>query len=255
MIEYAIKAAKEASRILLNLQSKVRNATEKEGDSTNLTTVADKKSSVAISNILKNKFPDHGFFDEEAGKRVGRSGYLWVIDPLDGTIPYFAGLPLFGVSIGLLRNDEPILGVISLPALRKLYWAEKGKGAFLNGRKIRVSKQENLSKAIVGSEFAYARFRKKEVKNLIYPLADKVRYLPILASTSVALGFVSEGIYDAYLHTAHLWDYVAGGAIVEEAGGRISDYEGSPVDWRKDWIDVVVSNNLIHNKVIRLIKK
>ncbi len=255
MIEVAKRAAIEAGDIALHFQESVAEILEKGQDPTNISTEADIKSEKAILSLLRKKFPRHSFFSEEEGKKTGQAKYVWVIDPIDGSIPYSAGLPLYGISIGLLKNNKPLLGVINLPSLNKLYWAVEGKGAYLNGRKVVVSKQPNLSRSIVGFDFAYAKYRKNETKELLLPLVSKVRYPPILASTSVALCFVAEGIYDAYLHTAHLWDYVAGAAIVQEAGGKVTDYIGGPIDWSQEWIEVIVSNGLIHQQVLKTIKK
>ncbi len=253
MIGIAKKAAIRAGEIILSKRGKNLSFKSKKrvGD---FTTEADISSEREILRILKSSFPKHNFLSEEAGKEDNGSEYWWVIDPLDGTIPYSSGLPIFGISIGLLKAGNPILGVINLPALKSLFWAEKGKGAFLNGQKIKVSDKRKLIKSVVGLDLAYAGAREEELKKLASPIVDKVRYPPILGCASAGTVYVASGVYDAYLHSAHPWDYVAGAVIIKEAGGKVTDYEGKPIDWSKDWIDFFASNGRLHSKILSLIK-
>jgi len=253
MIEVAKKAAIEAGKIVLSLRDKQHTVKEKTNLS-DITTEADIAAEKEILKILKTSFPNHSYLSEEIGAENNGSDFQWIIDPIDGTLAYFSGLPTFGISIGLLKKGEPCLGVINLPVLDNLCWAEKDKGAFLNNKKIETSDKKDLDRSIVGFDFAFAGTRAKEAKKLLIPLVDEVGYPPIFACTAVGLVYVAQGIYDAYIHSAYPWDFVAGAAIIEEAGGKVTDYEGKPIDWSKDWIDFFASNSHLHNKILSLIK-
>ena len=224
------------------------------GDSSSIVTKADLESEKLIFEILKSSFPKHNFVSEEKGRENNNSEYTWVIDPLDGTGPYFSGMPNFGVSVGLLKGKVPIVGVINLPALRILAWAEAGKGAYLNGERTRVSRQKEIGKAMVGFDLAWQRQRGEEIDKLLRPLAPKVRYTPILGCTVNGLVNLACGIYDAYVHWAYQWDYVAGAVIVNEAGGKLTDYQGKEIDWSEETMSVLASNGLLHRKIVNLIR-
>lgn len=253
MIEVAKKAAIEAGEIALSLRNKQHTVKEKTNLS-DIATEADVAAEKEILKRLKSSFPDHNYLSEEIGAEDNGSDFQWVIDPIDGTLAYFSGLPMFGVSIGLLKKGKPYLGVINLPALGDLCWAEKGKGAFLNNKKIETTDEKDLARSIVGFDFAFAGTRVKETKKLLMPLIDKIGYPPILACTAVGLVYLAQGIYSAYIHSAYPWDFAAGAAIIEEAGGKVTDYGGKPIDWSKDWIDFFASNGHLHNKILSLIK-
>lgn len=254
MINVAKRAAILAGRKIVFLRRKGLTFKSKErlGD---IVTDADTASERNILGLLKKQFPNHNFISEEVGKTDNGSEYTWVIDPIDGTIPYSSGLPIFGVSIGLLRNYQPQLGVVNMPDAGWLFWAEVGKGAYMNGQRIEASSEEDLMKSVVGFDVGYIGTRKQEIERRLKPLADRVRYPLILGCASAGGVYVAKGILDAYLHSAHPWDYAAASLIVSEAGGRVSDYQGNPIDWSSDWIDFFASNGLIHDKIISLIKK
>jgi len=254
MLETAKKAAILAGRKILSLRKRglTFNNKKRLGD---FVTDADVASEQIILREIRSRFPNHNFISEEVGKIDNHSEYTWVIDPIDGTIPFSSGMPSFGISIGLIKEGKPYFGVINLPALNSLFWAERNKGAYLNGGRITVTKGKELLKSVIGFEFGYVGTRNVEMQKLLKPIIDKVRYTPVLGSTVVGLSYVANGNLDAYIHSAHPWDYAAGVVIVEEAGGKVTDYEGRPIDWSKDWIDVFASNGVIHEEILSLIKQ
>lgn len=254
MIEVAKEAAIKAGRIILSSWNKKHTYLGKK-DIGDFSTEVDKLAEDVILDILKSKYSKHNFLSEETGKIDNESDYCWVIDPLDGTLAYNSGMPNFGVSIGLLYKQEPVLGVINLPAFKELLWAEKGKGAFLNGKRIKVSREKDLENAIVGLEFAHRGGRVKELNNFAVPIVDEVRYSPILACCILSLSYVARGIYGAYIHHGYPWDFVGGVAIIKEAGGQVTDTKSKEINWYQDMISVVVSNGKIHNTIIKLINK
>ena len=253
MLETAKKLALEAGDKILNLQNTHLKTTKKDNKG-DFATEADYEAEKIILSGLKEKFPRHNIISEEIGKKDNKSNYTWIIDPIDGTLAYFSGLPTFGVSIGLLKDKKPYIGVIYLPYFKSLYWAESGKGAYLNGQKIQIGKKENLIESIVGYDLAHAGGRKEELKKLVAPVTDEVRYTPILGCTVAGLCYLASGVYDVYLHSAYPWDFAAGAAIIREAGGVITDYKGHDVDWNRDWIDFLAGNKVLHKKILKLIK-
>ncbi|KKQ98236.1 MAG: Myo-inositol-monophosphatase [Candidatus Woesebacteria bacterium GW2011_GWB1_39_12] len=252
MLEVAKRAGLEAGKIALELRDKLK--IKLKSNQSDIVTQADLASEKVIFSILKASFPMHNYISEEAGKKDNNSEYTWVIDPIDGTLPYAAGLPFFGISIGLLKNNKPFIGVINLPALKSLYWAENGKGAFLNGKRIKVSSVQDLSKAIVLFDYHYAGRRVADIKKILLKIVDKIRYPPTFASSVVSLAYVASGICHGDIHTAFPWDFVAGAAIIEEAGGKVTDYKGGDIDWSKDSIDLLASNGKIHDEILSLIR-
>ena len=254
MLEVAKKATVLAGRKIVSLRKKGLTFKSKKrlGD---IATDADITSEKIILALLQKHFPNHNFISEEAGKTDSGSEYTWLIDPLDGTIPYSSGLPIFGVSIGLLRNFQPQLGVVIMPDSGRLFWAERGKGAYMNGDRIAVSLEKDLINCVVGFDVPYIGTRSDAINRRLLHLADKVRYPTMLGCASAGAVFVASGILDAYLHSAHPWDYAAGALIVSEAGGRVTDYRGNNIDWSKDWIDLFASNGKIHDEILSLIKQ
>src|SRR3990170_7593388 len=148
MIEVAKEAATKAGEIVVAYREG-KHSVERKGTADNITTEADVASQAKILQILQASFPKYNFLSEEKEGRIDNgSEYTWVIDPLDGTGPYFSGLPTFGVSIGLLKGKKPVLGVLNFPVLGNLYWAARGKGAYRNGKRIAVSKEKRLEKVM-----------------------------------------------------------------------------------------------------------
>ena len=255
MIGIAKQVAVEAGKIAIELRKRGVNARTK-GKETDLVTSGDIASEKKILDVLKSKFPKHNFLSEESGITDNHSQYTWIIDPIDGTSAYFSGLPMWAVSIGLLKDMKPYLGVAFLPDFDELFWAEQNKGAYLNGRRIKVNSEASLAKSIVAFDFGYSD-RVEEAKRTYLPLIDKVRYPPILACSVYGMVNVAKGIFGGYVHRALVWDYAATAAMVQEAGGKVTNFEGGEVNWKSPdrWIDVVGTNGLLHSEILSLINK
>lgn len=253
MIEVAKKAAIEAGRAALRVRLSGITAKAKGGIG-NFSTEGDLLAEKKIIDIIGKNFPDHGILSEESTNPSKKSRFLWVIDPIDGTIMYFSGQNTFGVSVGLLKNNKPFLGAIYFPALRLLFWAKKGEGAYLGNKKIKVSPEKLLRKSVVSFDYGYSN-RRAGVKKILLPLVDNVRYAPVPGCTVFAMTNLARGFCQAHVHSGPIWDFAAAAIIVEEAGGKVTDYKGRPINWKKKWVDVVASNRLIHNKIIKLINK
>ena len=248
IFELARQAALAAGEILTDNFEKIREVSRKADGS--LVTNVDIEAEKRIVGLIKNKFPEHGILTEESPEINEGSEYRWIIDPLDGTHNYVRGIDIFGVSIGIAHMGKPVIGIIYLPVTGALYSCEKGSGAYLNGKRIRVS-GEKLEHACVthNSGFRYDRERMLEGFGR---LVSEVFNIRMLGSCVVGLVRVAEGKLDADIeYNIKLWDIYAGALIVEEAGGRVTDFSGKP--WHMSGGPHIASNGLIHDEIQELL--
>ena len=245
----AIRAAKEAGKIIKENFGKSQTITFKENKS--FLTETDVASEKKIISIIKESFPNHSIIAEESGLSEKNSDHSWFIDPIDGTTNFVKKDPFFAVSIALLKQDKPALGVVYKPILDELYTAEVGQGAKLNNESLKVSETSSLSEFMVG----YARPNaKKERFMKIFPKVDLATRTPkILGSMAIHLCYVASGKSDAaVLLSPNSWDVAAGALIVEEAGGAVTDFEGN--HWSPDSEDILASNGRIHQQLLDILK-
>lgn len=254
-LKIAKKAALEAGDFIFSLFGKNIVLTLKNGDSSNLVTKADLGAEEIIVKLIKKNFPNHNIIAEESDKIDQSSNFTWIIDPLDGSTSFASGVPNFAVSIGLLKDGNPFLGVVNWISQKELYWAEKGKGAYLNGKKISVRKTKKLEDGVMGFSVGTRGRREEKLKTYILPLFSKVRYPYILGSIAIDLALTSKGTFDGAVGQGFIWDFIGGAAIILEAGGKVTDMEGKEPDWSKDRLNIVVSNGLIHDQILEAIKK
>ena len=246
----ALQAAKTASKIILHYFGKKEDIKVKSNKS--LVGVADLEANKAIIKTIKKNFPNHSILSEETGFEDNKSDYKWVIDPLDGTHNFLHGIPIFGTSIALEYKNEIILGVLHFPILRLTAVAEKNKGAFLNGKKIKVSNKKNLDHSFILFEYSYAN--RKEKIGFLEKLNNKTIDVRNFGSAVYNLMLVACGKCDAYVILAtHEWDVAAGFLIIGEAGGKVTDLKGGK--WKPDKHQFVISNGKLHNKLLKYFKK
>jgi myo-inositol-1(or 4)-monophosphatase len=225
----AERLAREAGAMLAKgLRGRRTIATK--GNASNLVTDMDRASEAMIVRAIRRAFPGHEIVAEESGRR-GASPFRWYVDPLDGTTNYAHGLPIFAVSIGFEAEGEVRAGVVHAPLLRDTYTALKGRGAFLNARRIRCSRQPRLRHALLCTGFPY-RFRWK-IENLKWWSAfiRRAQAVRRLGSASLDLCWTASGVYDGFWEY-HLgpWDIAAACLIAREAGATVTDFRGGPVD-------------------------
>lgn len=223
-------------------------------------TQADLESEKIILKKIKKEFPDHRVLSEESGENEKISDYLWIIDPLDGTTNFSMHNPLFSVSIGLCFKNEIVLGVIYFPILDELYIAEKDKGAkkycpsgSTNGKKMKVS---NIKKDNIINTFCHGRKLDDIKRATDYHRGQKINNFDCrqLGSAAIELAYVACGrVESIFIPGAHSWDVAAGVVLVREAGGRVSDAKGK--DWTLESKDILASNGLVHNQILKEIKK
>ena len=251
--ELAIKTAKEAGDILRENLGKIKRIDCKGG--INLVTDIDRLAEERALSIIREKYPSHDILTEERRMEEKGSQYKWIIDPLDGTTNYVHGYPRYCISIALEKDGEVILGVVYDPVPDELFLAEKGKGATLNGRKISVSKIDELDKSLLATGFPYDRREKADEYLKIYrEFMLNAQGVRRDGSAALNLCYTANGRFDGFWEEQLApWDVAAGSLIVTEAGGRVTDFKGEKADiYGKD---IVASNGKIHREMEEIITK
>jgi len=205
-----------------------------------------------VSEIKKN-YPEHRIYSEELGEVKRNSKYLWLLDPIDGTTNYAHGFPAAAISIALVLDNQPILGVVLDPLRNELYVAEIHKGANLNGEKICVTKENQLNNSLIATGFPYD-VRTKSDNNLsrFYRLIKLVRGLRYTGSATLNCVWVAAGRLDGYWeYGTKPWDTAAGALIVREAGGKVTTIENKDNFLNKE--SIVVTNKNIHNQLLSVL--
>ena len=228
-LENLTKIAKEAALIgaeILNKNYKKIQSISSKGREGDLVTNVDLEVEKSIKEYLLVESPEISILAEESGKLNGSNDLFWCIDPLDGTTNYSHGYPFFATSIGLVYKDIPIIGAISVPFLDELYWGYINGGSFCNGDKLQVSTPKNLKESLLVTGFAYDRF---DIDDNNYAefcwLTHKTRGVRRGGAAAVDLAFVASGKVDGFWERGlEKWDIAAGAIIVNEAGGKISNY-------------------------------
>lgn len=246
----AIKAAKEAGKIIRNA---FLNKIQIEGKGKHdVVTITDRESEKVILKTLNVYYPTHNFVAEESGSSRHKSEYTWYIDPLDGTANFITGNPYFSVSIALALRNEIILGVVFNPLLNELYFAEKGKGSFVNGKRLKISSTSKLFKAVIASSYSKKEGDIKLGLKTIKKLALSSRKVVINFSPALDLCNIARGRLDALIDNGTTpEDHAAGSLILTEAGGKIQNYNTKKWDVRKTGI--IATNGKLHNSIINLI--
>jgi len=254
MKEVLLEATMEAGEIIqhyFNGTFKIEN----KSSINDLVTEVDKMSEDKVISIIKLHFPGHSIISEEAGEAMQVSDYQWIIDPIDGTVNFAHGIPICCVSIGLKHKDEMLYGAVYNPMMNELFFAEKGKGATLNGTAISVSKKSDFKTACLVTGFPY-----KWPNNAEHPIKVFERFilqgLPVrrLGSAAIDLCWVACGRFDGFWeYNLSSWDIAAGYLIVQEAGGKVTNFDGDPYNVFDK--ETLATNGLIHDEMLRLIKK
>lgn len=248
-----MEAAREAGKIIHHYFEGTFSIENKDSIN-NLVTEVDKHSETKIIEVIKSYYPGHSIISEEVGELIQDSDYQWIIDPIDGTVNFAHGIPICCVSIGLKHKDELLLGAVYNPMMNELFFAEKGKGAFLNEKPIRVSDKKDFATACLVTGFPY-----KWPKTYEHPIKVFERFvlegLPVrrLGSAAIDLCWVACGRFDGFWeYNLNSWDVAAGYLIVQEAGGRITNFDGSPYSVFDK--ETLATNGHIHEDMLQLIR-
>ncbi len=252
-LDLAVKLARDAGAIQLEHLGRIKHVKFK--GVANIVTEVDLECERMIIDGIGRKFPRHGVLGEEMGQSVASDiGYQWIIDPLDGTTNYSHSYPKFCVSIGLVFEGRVQVGVVYDPVMDELFHAARGRGAFLNGKPIRVSETDKLADSLLATGFSYDRGerldRSFKLHGTILPEAMSIR---CDGSAALDLCYVACGRYDGFWELSlNVWDIAAGTLIIEEAGGAWSDLTGRPMDL--DNPEFLCTNGSIRQELLELIK-
>lgn len=254
MIEDIIKISKEAGSIIRNGFGTNLNIEFKTNE-TNLVTQIDKASEKLIKEFISKNYPTHGILAEESGETKNSSDFVWVVDPLDGTTNFAHSLPIFSVSIGVQKSGKTVAGVVYDVMQDIVYCAEKGSGAFANDKKISVSKNDNIGHSVLVTGFPYDLAESnEEIFEKFEAFTRASRGMRRLGSAAIDFCYVAKGVFDGFWEVyLHPWDVCAGKFILEEAGGRVTGFDGEDIDIYSK--KILATNGLIHNTMVDIMRK
>jgi myo-inositol-1(or 4)-monophosphatase len=271
----ALDAAIQASKLVLQYwpnplnphfdKTKIMEVFDKNSGTGNYATIADTEAEDLIIKMIQANpnFKDHSILAEESGGNAASSAFQWIIDPIDGTQNFKNGMTDFGISIGIVHENEPIVGVIAMPGLNHILVAKKGEGAKLlamDERELldltKIEYTESLDKALISYDLGYTN-RVEQMKNGAEKIADKVAYPVAYSGSSAANYRVALGYVGAYFHeTPTKYDIAAAVVIVSEAGGVVTDIRGNTIDWNAPTVSYLGARNAtIHQQLLELLNK
>ena len=239
MLNTAVKAARQAGRLInrASLDADALHVTRKERN--DFVTEVDKAAEDAIIEILLGAYPRHGILAEESGLRPGsgpargdqlrEAEHLWIIDPLDGTTNFIHGLPHYCISIALMERGVITQGLVYDPVRNELFTASRGRGAFLNDRRIRVSKRTRIEESLIGTGFPFRRIRDLEIYfKMLRPVMEKAAGIRRAGAAALDMAYTAAGRFDGFFELGlKPWDVAAGSLLVTEAGGLVGDFNGN----------------------------
>jgi myo-inositol-1(or 4)-monophosphatase len=257
-LDFAIETARRAGETLCEFYRQHHTVSRKSSD-IDLVTEADLASERLIVDAIRQRFPDHSILSEEGlgdlQEVAGQTDCLWVVDPLDGTVNYAHGYPVWGVSLALAERGQVIMGVIYEPLRDELFWAEEGRGAWFGDERIHVSEAHDLKDALVATGFAYKRATLED-NNLaefgaVMPRVQGVRRCgaAVLDLAHLAAGHL-DGYWEMHLQP---WDWAAGSLLVKEAGGTVTDLRGEP--WSLATNQIAASNSALHEQLLAVLRR
>lgn len=219
-----------------------------------LVTQVDWASENAAIKILKREFPDFGILTEESGQHLARSPGRWILDPLDGTTNYVHRFPMFCVSIAAEWENEICVGVIYHPVLKETYLGVRGKGARVNGKKLKISLTRKVENSLLSTGFTYRKGEwLRDEMQAFSNLSAVARAVRRPGSAALDLAYTARGVFDGFWERRlSPWDVAAGALLVKEAGGMVTDFQGAP--FTLDKAEILASNGLVHSALLQNIK-
>ena len=225
-------AAAQAAGAILRERFTGHTAVEYKGKG-NVVSEADLAADRAIRELLRAEFPDHGQLSEESNAEIPEGPYLWIIDPLDGSLNYATGIGVYSVSVALASGLDLLAGALYDPTRDELFTAAAGQGAFLNGAPITVSDAQTLDKATIGMDIGYPEEARQKAFTTAARIRPYIQTVRLMGSSALGLTYAGCGRYGIYFHYwLYPWDVAAAQLIVREAGGVITDWSGNPVTYR-----------------------
>ena len=252
-VKVAVEAALAAGRIQIEHADKIQNISEKDGVRGDVVTEVDILCEKEIIGRIQSTFPNHAILAEESGDSKGNAKSKWIIDPLDGSLNYSHGYPCYCVSIGLEHDGEPIIGVIYNPNLDELFVAERGQGATLNGKAIKVSSVSTLEKSLLVTGFS-PKIMGSEDDNLKHfcNFMKSCQAVRRPGSAAMDLCYTAMGRFDGFWEAClSPWDMAAGVLIVREAGGRVTAFDGESLSIYGGYI--LATNGKVHQQMVDIL--
>ena len=247
-VEVAREAALVAGQMLVDRFHEVKQITEKGRG--NIVTDVDTAVEAEVISLISKEYPDMGVLGEESAGVPADSGYVWVIDPLDGTRNYASGVPFFSVVVGLALDGEVLVGVNYDPMRKEMFHAEKGHGAFLNDEPIRVSEKTSIDECLLGLDLSYNNQGAANGLGVILSIWPGMQTARIMGSAALGISYAAAGRTDLYFHhQLEPWDQIAGLLLVREAGGVVTDRTGGRAGLYSD--GVVASSSVLHADFMR----
>ncbi|MES2635903.1 MAG: inositol monophosphatase family protein [Pseudomonadota bacterium] len=253
MLIHAVKAAREAGRIINKGSNDVGALTVQSKDFNDYVSEIDRAAEQAIIDTLRYAYPDHGFLGEESGNTNQESENIWIIDPLDGTTNFLHNFPVYCVSIALQQKGVLTQAVIYDPVRNDLFTATKGRGAFLNDKRIRVANRSKLQTALIATGFPFKNFT--HLDTYMAMLKDMIKNTSGIrrpGSAALDLAYVAAGYTDGFFEmNLSAWDIAAGGLLVQEAGGIVGDFEGN-----ESWLttgNIVAANPKVFSQMLQVL--
>ena len=253
----AVKAATEAGKLIVRSFDSIDNLSIVEKEHNDFVTEVDKNAEMKIIDILRTAYPNHSFLAEESSPDLTfwDKDYCWIIDPLDGTSNFIHNIPHFAVSIALMVKGQLSVAIVFDPIKQETFTAIRGEGAQLNNRRIRVSQEDQLDFALIGTGFP---FRNPEYQDRylmsFQHIMDQCSDIRRCGAASLDLAYVASGRFDGFWECALMpWDIAAGALIIQEAGGFISDFKQNDSFLRNG--QVIAGNGSIHGKLTQIIDK
>jgi myo-inositol-1(or 4)-monophosphatase len=258
LLEAAVAAARAAGGVLVEGLAGPKDI-EHKNERTSIVTWVDKAAQAEALGVITGRFPDHAVLAEEEGADAATAtvGYTWLVDPLDGTSNYAHGIPFACSSVAVRDAEGPVAGAVFEPFRGELFTASRGGGAWLGEQQLHVSATERLDGALVGTGVqtddagAIAAFGRR-----IVGLLTQCRGVRCVGSPALSLAYVAAGRVDAFLERdgTYAWDLAAGALMIDEAGGRIEDLDGGPVNLGPGIANVLATNGRIHAAVAELVR-
>ncbi len=255
MREFIIKLAKDAGKLAAEMK---QDASLDYKGYKNLVTEADKAAEKLIIEAIKEKYPHNGIISEESEDHDKDAEHVWVIDPIDGTANYAHGLTIYAVSIALMKNGVPQIGVVYAPELNELYFAKRGEGAELNEIPINVSGISTMNKSLIYYDIGIKKDLLADRVRLVKDLISESERVRGLGSFALEICSIAAGRGEGQVKfgdTFKIWDHAAADLILEEAGGKITDFHGRSIGYGKASQDVIISNNKIHAELMDFINQ
>jgi len=254
LLNVMIKAAHKAARALKRDFGEVEHLQVSLKGPANFVSAADHRAEEILCAELSAARPGYGFLGEEGGRREGTDRtHTWIVDPLDGTSNFLHGIPHFAISIGLEREGEIVAGLVYNPIDDELFTAERGKGAFLNDRRLRVAARQRLADAVIACGLPHLGRGDLALNNReLAAVQPKVAGLRRFGAAALDLAWVAAGRFDGFWECGlSPWDVAAGSILVREAGGFVTDLDGADTPWISG--DVVAGNETMHRELVRLV--